>query len=162
MCTNTWTSYQFFTLLGNSIRAEEMLCIAYHCQKLENDGIGRAELWYLIIRDGEQITKWEILQKPVLTTDNSSPLQWKNRGKVVAAEAETIYCDNSLNQQSNCYLHMIINTDCWIRWCGSAKANLNQCCCSILPALIIEFLLFNWCLNHIGLKLDGICLVHVP
>ncbi|KAI6693586.1 hypothetical protein NL676_021296 [Syzygium grande] len=41
------------------------------------------------IRDGEQIMKWEV-QKPVLAMDYSSPLQWRNRGKVVIAEAETI------------------------------------------------------------------------
>ncbi|CBI23675.3 unnamed protein product, partial [Vitis vinifera] len=41
------------------------------------------------IRDGEQIMMWEV-QKPVLTMDYSSPLQWRNRGKVVVAEAETI------------------------------------------------------------------------
>ncbi|KAF2285521.1 hypothetical protein GH714_005231 [Hevea brasiliensis] len=53
------------------------------------------------IRDGEQIMKWEV-QKPVLAMDNSSPLQWRNRGKVVIAEAETIsvWDVNSLNQQS--------------------------------------------------------------
>lgn len=41
------------------------------------------------IRDGEKIMNWE-LQKPVLTMDYSSPLQWRNRGKVVIAEVETI------------------------------------------------------------------------
>ena len=41
------------------------------------------------IRDGEQIMMWEV-QKPVLTMDYSSPLQWRNRGKVVIGEAETI------------------------------------------------------------------------
>ncbi|KAJ4838226.1 hypothetical protein Tsubulata_035082 [Turnera subulata] len=41
------------------------------------------------IRDGEQIMKWEV-QKPVLAMDYSSPLQWRNRGKVVIAETETI------------------------------------------------------------------------
>ncbi|KAK0606951.1 hypothetical protein LWI29_006824 [Acer saccharum] len=50
------------------------------------------------IRDGEQIMKWEV-QKPVLTMDYSSPLQWRNRGKVVVAEADAIsFWDvNSLN-----------------------------------------------------------------
>lgn len=53
------------------------------------------------IRDGEQIMKWEV-QKPVLAMDNSSPLQWRNRGKVVIAESESIsvWDVNSLNQQS--------------------------------------------------------------
>ncbi|XWS39160.1 hypothetical protein CRYUN_Cryun18bG0026400 [Craigia yunnanensis] len=41
------------------------------------------------IRDGEEIMKWEV-QKPVSTMDYSSPLQWRNRGKVVVAEAEMI------------------------------------------------------------------------
>ncbi|XP_073266897.1 KIN14B-interacting protein At4g14310 isoform X2 [Populus alba] len=53
------------------------------------------------IRDGEQIMKWEV-QKPVLGMDYSSPLQWRNRGKVVVAEAETIsvWDVNSVNPQS--------------------------------------------------------------
>ncbi|CDO99260.1 unnamed protein product [Coffea canephora] len=41
------------------------------------------------VRDGEHIMKWE-LQKPVLGMDYSSPLQWRNRGKVVIAESEAI------------------------------------------------------------------------
>lgn len=41
------------------------------------------------IRDGEQIMKW-VVPKPVLTMDYSSPLQWRNRGEVVVAEAESI------------------------------------------------------------------------
>ncbi|CAK9138021.1 unnamed protein product [Ilex paraguariensis] len=41
------------------------------------------------VRDGEQIMKWDV-QKPVLAMDYSSPLQWRNRGKVVVAEGETI------------------------------------------------------------------------
>jgi hypothetical protein len=53
------------------------------------------------IRDGEQIMKWEV-QKPVIAMDYSSPLQWRNKGKVVVAEAETIsvWDVNSLNPQS--------------------------------------------------------------
>ncbi|EEF33558.1 conserved hypothetical protein [Ricinus communis] len=53
------------------------------------------------VRDGEQIMKWEV-QRPVLAMDNSSPVQWRNRGKVVIAEADTIsvWDVNSLNQQS--------------------------------------------------------------
>ncbi|XP_024983980.1 KIN14B-interacting protein At4g14310 [Cynara cardunculus var. scolymus] len=41
------------------------------------------------IRDGEHIMKWE-LQNPVLAMENSSPLQWRNRGKVVVAAAEGV------------------------------------------------------------------------
>ncbi|KAL0433256.1 UNVERIFIED_CONTAM: KIN14B-interacting protein [Sesamum latifolium] len=41
------------------------------------------------IRDAEQIMKWE-LQKPVLAMDYSSPLHWRNRGKVVIAESDAI------------------------------------------------------------------------
>ncbi|EXB93707.1 hypothetical protein L484_011701 [Morus notabilis] len=50
------------------------------------------------IRDGEQIMKWDV-PKPVLSMDYSSPLQWRNRGKVVVAEAESIslWDVNSLN-----------------------------------------------------------------
>ncbi|XP_065861854.1 KIN14B-interacting protein At4g14310 [Euphorbia lathyris] len=53
------------------------------------------------IRDGEQIMRWEV-EKPVLMMDNSSPLQWRNRGKVVIAESETIsvWDVNSVNQHS--------------------------------------------------------------
>ncbi|XP_031267694.1 KIN14B-interacting protein At4g14310-like [Pistacia vera] len=52
------------------------------------------------IRDGEQIMKWEV-QKPVLTMDYSSPLQWRNREKVVIAESESIslWDVNSLNPE---------------------------------------------------------------
>ncbi|XAR57448.1 hypothetical protein NMG60_11025600 [Bertholletia excelsa] len=41
------------------------------------------------IRDGESVMKWEV-QRPVLAMDHSSPLQWRNRGKVVVTEAESI------------------------------------------------------------------------
>ncbi|KAF5738555.1 hypothetical protein HS088_TW13G01455 [Tripterygium wilfordii] len=53
------------------------------------------------VRDGEQIMKWEV-QKPVSTMEYSSPLQWRNRGKVVLAEAEAIsvWDVNSLNPQA--------------------------------------------------------------
>jgi WD40 repeat protein len=53
------------------------------------------------IRDGEQIMKWDV-QKPVSTMDYSSPLQWRNRGKVVVAEAEAIavWDVNSLSPQA--------------------------------------------------------------
>lgn len=53
------------------------------------------------IRDGEQIMQWEA-QKPVSTMDYSSPLQWRNRGKVVIAEGETIslWDVNSLHPQA--------------------------------------------------------------
>lgn len=39
------------------------------------------------IRDGEQIMSWEV-QKPIVSMDYSSPLQWRNRGKIVIAECE--------------------------------------------------------------------------
>lgn len=53
------------------------------------------------IRDGEQVMKWDVA-KPVITMDNSSPLQWRNRGKVVVAEAESIslWDVSSLNPQA--------------------------------------------------------------
>ncbi|KAI7748029.1 hypothetical protein M8C21_028533, partial [Ambrosia artemisiifolia] len=41
------------------------------------------------IRDGEHIMKWDV-QNFVLEMDNSSPLQWRNRGKVVLAETENV------------------------------------------------------------------------
>ncbi|GMH19924.1 hypothetical protein Nepgr_021765 [Nepenthes gracilis] len=53
------------------------------------------------IRDGEQIMKWNV-QKPVLAMDYSSPLQWRNRGKVVIAEADAVslWDVSSLNPQA--------------------------------------------------------------
>ncbi|XP_058094648.1 KIN14B-interacting protein At4g14310 [Magnolia sinica] len=50
------------------------------------------------IRDGDLVMKWEV-PRPVLTMDNSSPLQWRNKGKVVIAETEAIslWDVNSLN-----------------------------------------------------------------
>ncbi|KHN10065.1 hypothetical protein glysoja_034307 [Glycine soja] len=53
------------------------------------------------VRDGEQIMKWDV-QMPVLTMDYSSPLQWRNRGKVVVAESESIslWDVNSLTPQA--------------------------------------------------------------
>ncbi|KAF9608167.1 hypothetical protein IFM89_007553 [Coptis chinensis] len=53
------------------------------------------------IRDGEQVLNWEI-QRPVITMDHSSPLHWRNRGKVVIAEAEAIslWDVNSLTPQA--------------------------------------------------------------
>ncbi|KAM7259267.1 hypothetical protein ACFE04_015008 [Oxalis oulophora] len=41
------------------------------------------------IRDGEKMMEWE-LQKPVLAMEHSSPVQWRNKGKVVLAESEII------------------------------------------------------------------------
>ncbi|XP_047319546.1 KIN14B-interacting protein At4g14310 [Impatiens glandulifera] len=41
------------------------------------------------IRDGEEMMNWEV-QRPVLTMDYSSSLQWRNRDKVVVAECEGI------------------------------------------------------------------------
>ncbi|KAF8097652.1 hypothetical protein N665_0284s0019 [Sinapis alba] len=53
------------------------------------------------IRDGEQIMRWEV-QNPVSALDHSSPLQWRNRGKLVIAETETIsvWDVNSLHPES--------------------------------------------------------------
>lgn len=53
------------------------------------------------IRDGDLVMKWEV-QRPILTMDYSSPLQWRNKGKVVIAETEAIslWDVNSLNPQS--------------------------------------------------------------
>lgn len=41
------------------------------------------------IRDGDEVMTWE-LQKPVLSMEYSSPLQWRNRGKVVLAESDSV------------------------------------------------------------------------
>lgn len=53
------------------------------------------------IRDSDLIMKWEV-QRPILAMDYSSPLQWRNKGKVVIAEAEAIslWDVNTLNPQS--------------------------------------------------------------
>ncbi|KAL9240289.1 hypothetical protein vseg_014527 [Gypsophila vaccaria] len=53
------------------------------------------------IRDGEHIMRWDV-QKPVLPMDYSSPLQWRNRGKIVVAESEglTLWDVSSLNPQA--------------------------------------------------------------
>ncbi|XP_052206955.1 KIN14B-interacting protein At4g14310-like [Diospyros lotus] len=53
------------------------------------------------IRDGEQIMKWEV-QNPVLAMDYSSPLQWRNSGKVVVAEEGNIsvWDVNSINSRA--------------------------------------------------------------
>ncbi|CAF1709900.1 unnamed protein product [Brassica oleracea var. botrytis] len=53
------------------------------------------------IRDGEQIMRWEV-QNCVSGLDHSSPLQWRNRGKLVIAETETIsvWDVNSLHPES--------------------------------------------------------------
>ncbi|KOM33911.1 hypothetical protein LR48_Vigan02g006100 [Vigna angularis] len=53
------------------------------------------------VRDGEQIMKWDV-EKPVLAMDYCSPLQWRNRGKIVVAEAESIslWDVNSLTPQA--------------------------------------------------------------
>lgn len=52
------------------------------------------------IRDGEEIMRWDV-QKPVTNMDYSSPLQWRNRGKVVIAEADAVslWDVNSLHPQ---------------------------------------------------------------
>ncbi|XP_022979354.1 KIN14B-interacting protein At4g14310-like [Cucurbita maxima] len=41
------------------------------------------------VRDSDEIMNWEV-QKPVAAMDYSSPLQWRNRGKVVVAETEAL------------------------------------------------------------------------
>ncbi|KAL0548118.1 hypothetical protein IC582_012563 [Cucumis melo] len=41
------------------------------------------------VRDSEEIMNWEV-QKPVAAMDYSSPLQWRNRGKIVLAETEAL------------------------------------------------------------------------
>ncbi|KAM6578920.1 hypothetical protein CsatB_030757 [Cannabis sativa] len=53
------------------------------------------------IRDGEEMMEWGV-SKPVSTMDYSSPLQWRNRGKVAIAEAETIslWDVNSISPQA--------------------------------------------------------------
>ncbi|KAL7144990.1 hypothetical protein ABFS83_07G048700 [Erythranthe nasuta] len=53
------------------------------------------------IRDGERVMKWE-LQKPVSAMDCSSPLQWRNRGKVVVAEVDgvSVWDVNSLTSKA--------------------------------------------------------------
>ncbi|KAL0366892.1 UNVERIFIED_CONTAM: KIN14B-interacting protein [Sesamum radiatum] len=56
------------------------------------------------IRDGEQIMKWE-LQKPVLAMDYSSPLHWRNRGKVVIAESDAISLWDVSSLSSRALLH---------------------------------------------------------
>ncbi|KAL8171412.1 hypothetical protein V2J09_023216 [Rumex salicifolius] len=50
------------------------------------------------VRDGERVMKWD-LQKPVLMMENSCPLQWRNRGKVVISELDglTLWDVASLN-----------------------------------------------------------------
>ncbi|ESQ56193.1 hypothetical protein EUTSA_v10024359mg [Eutrema salsugineum] len=54
------------------------------------------------IRDGEQIMRWEV-QNPVSALDYSSPLQWRNRGKLVIAEDEAIsvWDVNSLHPEAH-------------------------------------------------------------
>lgn len=41
------------------------------------------------VRDSDEIMNWEV-QKPVAAMDYSSPLQWRNRGKIVIAETEAL------------------------------------------------------------------------
>lgn len=52
------------------------------------------------IRDGELVMTWEV-NSPVAEMEYSSPLQWRNRGKVIIAEREaiTLWDVNSLNPQ---------------------------------------------------------------
>ncbi|XP_010450064.1 PREDICTED: uncharacterized protein LOC104732223 [Camelina sativa] len=53
------------------------------------------------IRDGDQIMRWG-LQNPVSGLDYSSPLQWRNRGKLVIAEtaAISVWDVNSLHPEA--------------------------------------------------------------
>lgn len=53
------------------------------------------------IRDSEEVMKWEV-QKPVTVMDYSSPLQWRDRGRVVVAETESVsvWDVNSLTPQA--------------------------------------------------------------
>ncbi|KAL3329102.1 hypothetical protein AABB24_036284 [Solanum stoloniferum] len=53
------------------------------------------------IRDGEQVLKWD-LQRPMLSMDYSSPLQWRSRGKIVIAETEglSLWDVNSISPQA--------------------------------------------------------------
>ncbi|MCD7468203.1 hypothetical protein HAX54_006187 [Datura stramonium] len=53
------------------------------------------------IRDGEQVLRWD-LQRPMLSMDYSSPLQWRSRGKVVIAETEglSLWDVNSISPQA--------------------------------------------------------------
>ncbi|XP_074282271.1 KIN14B-interacting protein At4g14310 [Silene latifolia] len=53
------------------------------------------------IRDGDIMMKWDV-QKPVLSMDYSSPLQWRNREKVVVAETEglSLWDVSSQNSQA--------------------------------------------------------------
>lgn len=47
--------------------------------------------------------KWN-LQKPVLAMDYSSPVQWRNRGKVVIAETEGLSLWDTSSQNSEALL----------------------------------------------------------
>ncbi|PNX94535.1 transducin/WD40 repeat protein, partial [Trifolium pratense] len=57
------------------------------------------------IRDGKQVMRWEF-EKPVVAMEYSSPLQWRDKGKVVVAEAESIslWDVNSLSTQPLVYV----------------------------------------------------------
>ncbi|KAJ6771397.1 TRANSDUCIN/WD40 REPEAT-LIKE SUPERFAMILY PROTEIN [Salix koriyanagi] len=109
------------------------------------------------IRDGEQIMKWEV-QKPVLAMDYSSPLQWRNKGKLVVAEAETIsvWDVNSLNPQPLLSVSLagrkisalhVINTDAELGGGGSAK----------VKPLITSNIAICWSCHHtLSLSLSSI------
>lgn len=53
------------------------------------------------IRDGQQVMKWDV-QKHVLAMEYCSPLQWRNKAKVVVAELEgvSLWDVSSLNPQA--------------------------------------------------------------
>uniref|UniRef100_A0A7N0UUT6 At4g14310 8-bladed propeller domain-containing protein n=1 Tax=Kalanchoe fedtschenkoi TaxID=63787 RepID=A0A7N0UUT6_KALFE len=73
------------------------------------------------IRDGEQIMDWEV-PKPVSPMENSSPVQWRNREKLVLAEAGNICVWDVSSQKSQPLLYIsssgrkisalhVVNTD---------------------------------------------------
>ncbi|XP_021595964.1 KIN14B-interacting protein At4g14310 isoform X2 [Manihot esculenta] len=121
------------------------------------------------IRDGEQIMKWEV-QKPALAMESSSPLQWRNRGKVVVAETESIslWDVNSLNQQSLLSISLsgqkisalhVINTDAELgggvrqSCCGSGLGGHNHC----QPPGDILFLITIWAMSRRFAKVMYYC-----
>lgn len=73
------------------------------------------------IRDGELVMDWEV-PKPVLCMENSSPVQWRNREKVVITEADNISVWDVSSQKSQPLLYIssagrkisalhVVNTD---------------------------------------------------
>ncbi|KAL9687553.1 hypothetical protein QQ045_031957 [Rhodiola kirilowii] len=73
------------------------------------------------IRDGELVMDWEV-PKPVVSMENSSPVQWRNREKLVLAEADNISVWDVSSQKSQPLLYIssagrkisalhVVNTD---------------------------------------------------